>query len=53
MQRRSAQKKIGPLQWDLSVAEHLGLGESYKDAAERGLRYDVFYDGLQSFSALS
>ena len=24
-------KKIGPLQWDLSVAEHLQPGESYNE----------------------
>ena len=29
LQRRSPAKKIGPGQWDLSVAEHLQPGESY------------------------
>jgi isopentenyldiphosphate isomerase len=27
IQRRSPNKKIGPGQWDLSVAEHLSQGE--------------------------
>jgi isopentenyldiphosphate isomerase len=27
IQRRSADKKIGPSQWDLSAAEHLSAGE--------------------------
>lgn len=27
IQRRSSAKKIGPNQWDLSVAEHLSKGE--------------------------
>ena len=27
----SCRKKIGPLQWDLSVAEHLQPGESYRE----------------------
>lgn len=31
VQQRSAAKKIGPLQWDLSVAEHLTPGETYKE----------------------
>ena len=26
----SCRKKIGPLQWDLSVAEHLQPGEGYR-----------------------
>lgn len=29
VQRRSPHKRIGPGQWDLSVAEHLQPGESY------------------------
>lgn len=37
IQRRSAKKKIGPNQWDLSVAEHLAVGESYRDGVLRGL----------------
>jgi hypothetical protein len=37
IQKRSADKKIGPNQWDLSVAEHLSAGEkSIKDQALSG-----------------
>jgi isopentenyl-diphosphate delta-isomerase len=37
MQRRSLKKRIGPGQWDLSVAEHLAVGEGFADGARRGL----------------
>lgn len=37
LQRRSPAKKIAPSKWDLSVAEHLGVGEEYRAAAARGL----------------
>ena len=37
IQRRSPLKKIGANQWDLSLAEHLQPGESYVQAAARGL----------------
>eukprot|EP00798_Chlamydomonas_sp_ICE-L_P018011 gene18011-24421_t len=41
IQRRSAQKKVGPKQWDLSVAEHLEAGESFGAAALRGLQEEL------------
>ncbi|KAK9815309.1 hypothetical protein WJX72_001393 [[Myrmecia] bisecta] len=41
LQRRSPRKKIGPLQWDLSVAEHLQPGETYKQGAARGLQEEL------------
>lgn len=41
IQRRSPHKKIGPGQWDLSVAEHLQPGESFKQAAVRGLQEEL------------
>ncbi|DBA93406.1 TPA: hypothetical protein ACH3X2_003676 [Trebouxia sp. C0005] len=37
LQQRSPRKQIGPGQWDLSVAEHLLPGETYLQAAARGL----------------
>lgn len=37
IQRRSAAKKIGPSQWDLSVAEHLQPGESFLEVGGAGL----------------
>lgn len=41
LQKRSSQKKIGPNQWDLSLAEHLQPGESFRDAVVRGLREEL------------
>ncbi|KAL4448132.1 hypothetical protein ABPG75_005351 [Micractinium tetrahymenae] len=41
IQRRSAAKKIGPGQWDLSVAEHLQPGESFLEGAARGLAEEL------------
>lgn len=38
LQRRSVAKKVGPGQWDLSVAEHLAPGESFRQGVERGLQ---------------
>jgi len=37
LQRRTPQKAICPSCWDLSAAEHLARGESYMEAALRGL----------------
>lgn len=36
IQKRSAEKKIGPSQWDLSVAEHLQPGETYREVRAVG-----------------
>ena len=41
LQRRSEKKKIGSLQWDLSLAEHLTPGESFREAVVRGLREEL------------
>lgn len=41
LQQRSWDKKIGPGQWDLSAAEHLSPGESFHQAAERGLQEEL------------
>lgn len=37
LQKRANSKRIGGGQWDISVAEHLLPGETYRDAAQRGL----------------
>ena len=37
MQLLHFRKRIGAGLWDLSLAEHLSPGESYRDAAIRGL----------------
>jgi isopentenyldiphosphate isomerase len=36
VQRRSLKKKIGPGQWDLSVAEHLSPGETHRAGGRGG-----------------
>ena len=41
LQQRSPSKRICPLAWDIGVAEHLKPGESYKDAAKRGLKEEL------------
>ncbi|GAB4817509.1 hypothetical protein N2152v2_004555 [Parachlorella kessleri] len=41
LQKRSPLKKIGPSQWDLSVAEHLQPGETYRQGAVRGLQEEL------------
>lgn len=41
IQRRSLEKRVGPGQWDLSVAEHLQPGESYPAAVTRGLMEEL------------
>lgn len=37
IQQRSIKKSILPFYWDISVSEHLKSGESYREAAVRGL----------------
>lgn len=44
LQRRSEKKKIGRLQWDLSLAEHLMPGEEYREAVVRGMREELGVD---------
>lgn len=41
LQRRHPDKDVWPGAWDLSAAEHLKPGESYRDAALRGLREEL------------
>lgn len=41
VQQRAAHKDVCPLHWDLSVAEHCKRGESYLDAAVRGVREEL------------
>lgn len=41
IQLRAADKDIGPNLWDLSTAEHLKQGESFKEAAIRGLKEEL------------
>ena len=41
IQQRAAQKSVCPLAWDLSVAEHLQVSESWESAAMRGLQEEL------------
>ncbi|GLI63285.1 hypothetical protein VaNZ11_006191 [Volvox africanus] len=41
IQRRSLNKKVAPGQWDLSVAEHLSPGESFREGVVRGLSEEL------------
>lgn len=41
LQRRARSKRIGGGQWDISVAEHLLPGETYREAARRGLAEEL------------
>lgn len=47
LQRRSASKDVCPLFWDLSVGEHLKPGESYEEAAKRGLEEELGLKGVK------
>lgn len=41
LQQRSSSKKAFPLYWDISVAEHVRHGESFLEAAQRGLQEEL------------
>jgi isopentenyldiphosphate isomerase len=48
LQRRSREKDVCPLKWDLACSEHLSSGESAAEAALRGLSEEL---GLAGISA--
>lgn len=41
LQKRSEHKKVGAGLWDVSVAEHLSPGETYRQATARGLKEEL------------
>lgn len=41
LQRRSAKKSAFPFFWDISAAEHVASGESWQNAATRGLKEEL------------
>ncbi len=41
VQQRSFKKRIGPGLWDMSAAEHLKPGETYEEAAIRGVKEEL------------
>jgi isopentenyl-diphosphate Delta-isomerase len=47
LQRRHPDKDVCPGMWDLSVGEHLQPGETYLEAARRGLREELGIDGVE------
>ncbi len=46
LQRRAAAKDVWPNAWDLSVGEHLQPGESFEQAAHRGLAEELAVRGV-------
>jgi isopentenyl-diphosphate delta-isomerase len=46
LQRRAATKDVWPDAWDLSVGEHLQPGESFEQAAHRGLAEELSVYGV-------
>jgi len=46
IQLRHSEKDVWPSAWDLSVAEHLKPGESFEQAAERGLAEELGICGV-------
>jgi isopentenyldiphosphate isomerase len=48
LQQRHARKAVCPLLWDLTCAEHVAPGETYLQAAARGLREELgLEDGVE------
>ncbi len=41
LQKRSANKSVHPLSWDLSTSEHVLAGESYEDAGVRSVKEEL------------
>lgn len=46
IQKRSADRANSPSLWDCSVSEHVKAGESYREAAIRGLREEMGVEGI-------
>ncbi len=46
LQRRAAGKDVWPNAWDLSVGEHLQPGETFEQAAHRGLAEELAVHGV-------
>jgi isopentenyl-diphosphate delta-isomerase len=47
IQKRSADRANSPSMWDCSVSEHVKAGESYLEAATRGLREEMGVGGIE------
>jgi isopentenyl-diphosphate delta-isomerase type 1 len=46
LQKRSAQRSAYPAVWDCSVSEHVKAGESYAEAAQRGMQEELGVSGV-------
>jgi isopentenyl-diphosphate delta-isomerase len=46
IQKRSANRASNPLRLDCSVSEHVQSGESYRDAAARGMKEELGMEGV-------
>jgi isopentenyldiphosphate isomerase len=46
LQKRSKNKQICPLFWDMSVGEHLRANESYEEAIKRGMKEELGISGI-------
>lgn len=44
LQKRSSNKSVHPLSWDLSTSEHVLAGESYEDAGVRSVKEELGAD---------
>ncbi len=47
IQKRSADRANSPSLWDCSVSEHVKAGESYLEAAMRGLKEEMGVEGIE------
>ena len=47
VQKRSADRAASPSMLDCSVSEHVKAGESYLDAAKRGMKEEMGLDGIE------
>ena len=47
VQKRSADRAASPSMWDCSISEHVKAGESYLDAAMRGMKEEMGVDGIE------
>lgn len=47
VQQRSADRANSPSLWDCSVSEHVKAGESYHEAAMRGLKEEMGVEGIE------
>ena len=53
LQQRSHSKRIGAGLWDISLAEHLNPGETYQQAAQRGLQEELSIDVASALESSS